>query len=168
MKKIGLIYSFSTIKTSQIAKKILENFDAKEIEEVNAEEITEEKFKSFDNLILGCPTWFDGELPNYWDEFVPAIEDMNLKGKKVAIFGNGDQKGYPENFCDAVGLMAGILELRGVTIVGNTSTEGYTFETSKARRGNIFCGLTLDFENQAKLNKKRVDDWCAQLKKEFN
>jgi flavodoxin I len=167
MKKIGLIYSFNTNKTGQIAKKILENFDAKDIEEVNAEEITEDTFKSFDNLILGCPTWFDGELPTYWDEFVPAIEGMELKGKKIAIFGNGDQKGYPENFCDAVGLMTDILELRGATIVGFTSTEGYTYETSKAKRGDTFCGLALDFENQAKLNKKRVDEWCAQLKKEF-
>jgi flavodoxin I len=167
MKKIGLIYSFNTHKTGQIAKKILENFEATDIEEVNAEEITEEKFKSFNNLILGCPTWFDGELPTYWDEFVPSIEGMDLKGNKIAIFGNGDQKGYPENFCDAVGLLAGILELRGSEIVGFTSTEGYEFESSKAVRRDKFCGLALDFENQAKLNKKRVDDWCAQLKKEF-
>jgi flavodoxin I len=167
MKKIGLIYSFSANKTSQIAKKILENFAVNDIEEVNAEEITEEKFKSFNNLILGCPTWFDGELPNYWDEFVPALEDMNLKGKKIAVFGNGDQKGYPENFCDAVGLMAAILEKRGATIVGFTSIEGYTFENSRALHGEGFYGLALDFESQAKLNKKRVDDWCEQLKKEF-
>jgi flavodoxin I len=168
MKKIGLIYSFNTNKTALIAKKILENFTGDQIEDVNAENITEEKFKSFDNLILGCPTWFDGELPNYWDELIPAIEDMNLKGKNVAIFGNGDQKNYPENFCDAVGLMAGILESRGAKIVGFTSIEGYTFESSKANRGDKFSGLTLDFENQARLNKKRVDHWCGQLKKEFN
>ncbi|MBN2485895.1 MAG: flavodoxin [Bacteroidales bacterium] len=168
MKKIGLIYSFNTNKTSQVAKKILEYFDAKEIEEINAEEISEEKFKSFDNLILGCPTWFDGELPNYWDEFVPAIEEMDLKGKHIAIFGNGDQVGYPENFCDAVGLMAQILEKQGAAIVGFTSTSGYTFESSLARRNNEFCGLALDFENQAKLNKKRITAWCDKLKTEFN
>jgi flavodoxin I len=37
------------------------------------------------NIILGVPTWFDGELPNYWDEFVPALEDMDLKGKEVCL-----------------------------------------------------------------------------------
>ena len=168
MKKVGIIYSFNAGKTGQIAKKIKDNFSAKEIEEVNAEVIDDDKFLSFDNLILGCPTWFDGELPNYWDEFVPALEDMNLKGKKIAIFGNGDQKGYPENFCDAVGILSEILEARGAKIVGYTSAEGYTFESSKALKGDKFCGLALDFENQAKLNKKRVDDWCGQLKKEFN
>lgn len=167
MKKIGLIYSYNTNKTALVAKKILENFEDKEIEAVNAEEITGKVFASFDNLILGCPTWFDGELPNYWDEFVPELEELKLKGKKIAIYGNGDQKGYPENFCDAVGIMADLVENLGATIVGFTSREGYTYESSKAERGDQFCGLAIDFENQAKLNNQRITKWCEQLKKEF-
>ena len=122
---------------------------------------------SYEFLILGVPTWFDGELPNYWDEFVPAIEDMDLKGKTVAIFGNGDQKGYPENFVDGIGIMAEILEKRKAKIVGFTSVEGYEYESSKAQRGNTFAGLALDFENQRKLNKDRITKWVGQLKKEF-
>ena len=60
--------------------------------------LTEEIFLSHKNMILGVPTWFDGELPNYWDEFVPAIEDLDLKGKTIAIYGLGNQVEYPENF----------------------------------------------------------------------
>jgi flavodoxin I len=168
MKKIGLFYSFKTNKTAQIGKKIESYFDKSEIDVIDAEDVGEESFLAYDNLILGCPTWFDGELPRYWDEFIPAIEDMKLKGKKVAVYGNGDQKGYPENFCDAVGLMAEIIENQKGEIVGFTSTEGYNFEGSKAQRGNMFCGLALDFENQAKQNTKRVEEWCTQLKKEFS
>lgn len=168
MKNIGLFYSFNTNKTALVAKKILENFDSKTIETINAEEVTEEQFLAYDNLILGCPTWFDGELPNYWDEFMPALEELDLKGKKVAIYGNGDQKGYPENFCDAVGIMAETLEKLGATVVGFTSTEGYTYESSNAERGKEFCGLAIDYENQAKLNNSRIKDWSAKLKKEFN
>ena len=84
MKKIGLFYSFNTKKTSQTAHKIVEHFGKENIEEINAEEVTSDQFTAFDNLILGVPTWFDGELPNYWDEFVPAIEDLDLKNKKIA------------------------------------------------------------------------------------
>lgn len=168
MKTIGLFYSFNTNKTAQVAKKILENFNDKGIDALNAEEVNEEQFASYDNLILGCPTWFDGELPNYWDEFVPGLEELDLKGKKVAIYGNGDQKGYPENFCDAVGIMAEKLEKQGATIVGFTSTEEYVYESSRAERGKEFCGLAIDFENQAKLNNSRIKDWTAKLKKEFN
>lgn len=48
-------------------------------------------------MIVGASTWFDGELPTYWDELVPELESLDLKGKKVAIFGLGDQKNYPDN-----------------------------------------------------------------------
>jgi len=168
MKKIGLFYSFNAHKTAQIAKKIIDNFGTGVIDEINAIEIDEDKIKAYDNLIFSVPTWFDGELPNYWDEFVPALEDMDLKGKKIAIYGAGDQIGYPENFIDAVGIMAEILEKQGATIVGFTPTKGYSFENSKAQRGKQFCGLALDFENQAKMNKERVEIWCEQLKKEFS
>jgi flavodoxin I len=167
MKKIGLFYSFKTNKTAQIGKKIEGFFNKNEIDVIDAENVDEEAFLAYDNLILGCPTWFDGELPRYWDEFVPAIEDMKLKGKKFAIYGNGDQKEYPENFCDAVGIMAEIIENQKGEVVGFTSTEGYTYEGSLAQRENMFCGLALDFENQAKQNNKRVEEWCAKLKKEF-
>ena len=92
MKKTGILYSFNTVKTGQAVKMLTEELGQENVELVNAEEITADKFRSFDNLILGVPTWFDGELPNYWDEFVPELEDMNLGGKHIAIFGNGDQK----------------------------------------------------------------------------
>jgi len=167
MKKIALLYSFNTQKTSRAAKLIQEDFGGN-LEEVNVEEITIKKFLSFDKYILGVPTWFDGELPNYWDEFMPDLEEADLKGKKFALFGAGDQKGYPENFVDALGLLGNIIEERGGTLVGFVSTDGYEFENSKAVRGNQFCGLALDFENQARLLKPRITKWVEQLKKEFN
>jgi flavodoxin I len=168
MKKTGIFYSFNSNKTAKIGKKIAEAFGSANLEEVNVEDVTEEKFLSFDNIIAGVPTWFDGELPNYWDEFVPALEDLDLKGKKIAIYGLGDQKEYAENFNDGVGIMAEIFENCGGEIVGFTSREGYTYEHSKAERGDQFCGLCLDQENQARKTQKRIDDWVKQLNKEFN
>jgi len=166
MEKIALIYSFNTKKTSQAADKIAQEF-GKGIEKLNAESISEKEFQSFKNLILGVPTWFDGELPNYWDELVPALEEINLKGKNVAVFGNGNQKGYPENFVDGIGLMARLLESRGARVVGFTTVNGYEFESSQAVRGDQFTGLALDFENQASQVNKKIKKWVEQLKKEF-
>ena len=168
MKPTAIIYSFSSHKTAKIAEHILEEFKDQTIEKVNAETITEEQFLKFDNLILGVPTWFDGELPDYWDEFGPALEDLSLKGKKIALYGLGDQKAYPENFLDAIGIMANLVESRKATIVGLWKIEGYLFEKSKAQRGENFVGLGLDFENQATLNKKRINSWVNQLKTEFS
>lgn len=168
MSKIAIIYSFNTNKTSLAAKKIADAFGNEQVEMVNAESITPEQFAMYDKMILGVPTWFDGELPNYWDEFMPALEDIDLHNKKIAIFGNGDQKGYPENFVDAIGIMAEALERGGAILVGFTSTEGYSFESSKAQRGKKFAGLALDFENQGKQINQKINAWVEQLKKEFS
>jgi len=167
MEKIALIYSFNTIKTSEAAKLIIEEFDKNILDIINAEILNRNDFLKYNKFILGVPTWFEGELPNYWDEFIPEIEDMDLHGKLFAIFGNGDQVNYPDNFGDAVGLMAEILESRGGIIIGLTDTAGYTFEKSKALRNDKFLGLLLDFENQKDLNKSRINNWVNQLKIEF-
>ena len=159
MNKTAIIYSFNTKKTGKVAERIRENFNDDQVEMVNVEDITEEVFMSFDQIIMGVATWFDGELPNFWDEFVPALEDLDLNGKKIALYGLGDQKGYPENFLDGMGIMAGILEEQGASLVGFTSIEGYEFESSKALRGEQFTGLAIDYENQGSMNKERIAVW---------
>ena len=168
MKKIAIIYSFNTVKTSKIAEQIKENFGEENVEMVNAEDIRSEKFMEFENYILGVPTWFDGELPNYWDEFVPDLEDMDLSGKCFALFGLGDQKKYSENFIDGVGIMAELLLENKAKLVGFTSTKGYSFESSRALEGDKFMGLAIDYENQGSKNKERVAAWVEQLKGEFS
>lgn len=167
MKKTAIIYSFNTKKTGKVAERIKEAFNDDQVEMVNAELIDEELFMGFDQIIMGVATWFDGELPNFWDEFVPALEDLDLSNKKIALFGLGDQKGYPENFLDGVGIMAEILEAQGANLVGFTSVEGYEFESSRALQGDQFIGLAIDYENQGSMNKERIASWVDQLKKEF-
>lgn len=168
MKKTAILYSFNTVKTSKIAERVKEAFSDDSVEMVNAEDLTAGKFLEFENYILGVPTWFDGELPNYWDEFVPAMDDMDLSGKTFALFGLGDQKKYPENFVDGIGIMAEVLREKNATLVGYTSTEGYEFESSRAQEGDKFIGLAIDYENQGSKNKERVSAWVEQLKNEFN
>ena len=60
---------------------------------------TRKEFESFDNIIAGTSTWFDGELPTYWDEFMPEIESIDMTGKKVALFPPGDQRTLSRQFC---------------------------------------------------------------------
>jgi flavodoxin I len=166
MRRTAIIYSFHTQKSKKVSEKIIAAF-GENIEAVNAEELTKEVFENFDNFILSSPTWFDGELPNYWDEFVPDLEEMELSGKTFAVFGLGDQKGYPENFCDAIGILVELLEECGAKTIGYTSLDGYSYESSKAERNGQFLGLPIDQENQARLTKGRIESWVAQLKKEM-
>ncbi|MCL3781132.1 flavodoxin [Prolixibacteraceae bacterium JC049] len=166
MNKTAIFYSFQTNKSAKIAEKIITEF-GNDIEAIDAESLDGATFLGYDNLILGVPTWFDGELPRYWDEFMPELEELDLKGKQFGIYGLGDQKGYPENFGDAVGLMEEALVKQGAKVVGYTTTDGYEFERSQAIREDQFCGLILDQENQGRLTNDRVKAWVEKLKQEF-
>lgn len=168
MSKTGIFYSFNSTKTAKAAEKIIAEFGSDlKVEPVNAEVLTEEIFLSYTNLILGVPTWFDGELPNYWDEFVPALEDLDLNGKTIAIFGLGNQVEYPENFGDAVGIMAELVQERGARVVGETEIKGYTYESSRAEVNGKFVGLILDQETQPRLSNERISKWVKDLKAKF-
>jgi len=168
MKKIAIVYSFSSVKSAKIASKIADHLTKLQVEKLNVESCTGKELLLFDNLILSVPTWFDGELPNYWDELLPALKSLDFKGKNIALFGLGDQKNYPENFCDAVGILRDFFEEKGAVIVGNTSRKGYDFESSKALKGEVLTGLLLDQENQSKLTDGRILNWINQLELEFN
>jgi len=167
MKKIGLFYAANAGKTSWVAERIQKEFGESHIKVVPIEQAWQNDFAAYDCFIVGASTWFDGELPTYWDELLPELRTMDLKGKKVAIFGLGDQVRYPENFADGIGLLAEVFEEDGAALVGFTSSEGYTFERSRALRGNQCCGLVIDLDNQSDQAKKKIKDWCEQVKKEF-
>ena len=120
-----------------------------------------------DALILGTPTYFNGELPSAWDEFLPEIEDADFSGKRVAIYGPGNQVETPVSFADAVGILATYFEELGAEVVGRTSREGYEYEQSLAERGSEFVGLVVDPTNQPELTDARLAAWIKQVKKEF-
>ena len=92
MKKIGLFYATKAERTSWVAEKIQKEFGEDKIEVVAIEQAWQNDFAAYDCFIVGASTWFDGELPTYWDELLPELRTMELKGKKVAIFGLGDQE----------------------------------------------------------------------------
>lgn len=167
MKKIGLFYAVKAGKTSTIADKIHKEF-GEDITVMPIEEAWQKDFETYDNLIIGASTWFDGELPSYWDELLPEVQTLDLKGKKVALFGLGDQTEYPDNFADAMGLLADAFVKAGAELIGFTSTEGYNFNQSLSVREGKFCGLVVDMENQPELTDKRIKSWCGQVKKAFN
>jgi len=168
MKKIAIVYSFNSVKSAKVASKIAEHLSGYTIVKLNVENCNAKEFILYDGYILSVPTWFDGELPNYWDEILPALDDLEMTGKKVALFGLGDQKNYPENFCDAVGILGDFFEEKGAKLIGYTSCDGYTFESSKALRENVLIGLLLDQENQSKLSDDRITKWVQQLELEFS
>ena len=170
MSKIGLFYGSTTGNTESVAGQIKDAFDELEADVVtvfNVAEASIEDMKGFDYLILGTPTWYDGELQDDWDEFLPNLDDLDLSAKKVALFGLGDQEDYPDTFVDGLGILANKVKERGSQLAGSWPLEGYEFDASTAVQDGRFMGLIIDEDNQDDLTGERVKTWVNQIKGEF-
>jgi flavodoxin I len=167
MKMIGIFYSKNTLRTAEVAKKVQEAFGEEAVDLISVEEAWKNEFDKYKYIIAGTSTWFDGELPDYWDELIPELSTLNLKGKKIAIFGLGNQAEYPDNFVDGIGLLAAALKKAGAVITGFTPTNGYVYNKSLAEVNGMFEGLALDMDNEPDKADKKIRDWVDNLKNEF-
>ena len=170
LNEAKIYYASSTGNTETIAGYISEaaGCDCEDIGDVDIEEL-----KGLDSLIVGAPTWNTGadteRSGTDWDDFLyqtlPDLHD-HIKGKKVAVFGLGDQESYGDNFSDAAGELYDLFETAGAKMYGLTSQEGYGHDESKAIRDGKFCGLICDEDNQYDMSEDRAQEWVDQLKSE--
>lgn len=170
-KKVGLFFGSTTGVTEDIAYQIQEVWQAKHGDDLSPINIGNVKdlndLLAYDYLILGVPTWNVGQLQDDWDIIFPDLSKLDFTGKQIALFGIGDQYGYPDNFLDALGILGKQLRDCGATLVGFTSTENYEFAESVGVEGDKFMGLGIDEIHQDDLTPDRIDAWVAQLIQEF-
>jgi len=161
----ALFYGSSTGNSEEIANKIANELGDIEVFDLSQTGI--KKINDYQKVILGGSTWGDGELNDDWDEAWDTFKTINLLDKTVALFGLGDQDGYPDDFCSALGIIYEQVSISGAKIVGFTSNEGYDFDDSKAQIDGKFVGLVIDEDNQDDLTDKRIKTWVEDIKSEI-
>ena len=167
---IGFYYGSTTGTTEEVAEKMraFAKLAGIPLQPINISDLGEPRdLLKHDHLILGIPTWNVGQLQDDWLILFPKLDELDFSGKRVALFGVGDQMGYPDNFLDAMGTLGEKLQERGVELVGFWSTEGYDFTASKAQIGGQFMGLGIDEYNQEALTDSRIASWLGQVQREF-
>jgi len=164
MKNIAIFYASTLGNTKKIATHISKSLDG--IKEYDLKVTGCEYMQDYENIILGVSTWEDGKLQDDWEKVWNEFSKIDFKGKKVAIFGLGDQKKYKNNFLDAMGRLYTQLIKANAEVIGFTSTLGYEFKNSEAVIKNSFVGLAIDIENDKEYLKK-IETWVETLKKEF-
>lgn len=168
MENVGIFYGSSTGTTESAAEQIQKEFGEDIIHIYDVIDASSKDIEQYSNLIFGSSTWGIGDMQDDFDVFLSEIQKANLEGKKVAIFGLGDQDTYADSFVDAIGLIYEVLEDKGCEVVGKIPTDGYEYDESKAEIDGQFVGLPLDEENQSNLSDERITKWVEQLKNQFN
>jgi flavodoxin I len=170
MTTIGLYYGTSTGNTEDAARQIKRAFEAIQPGLVKLVDVLGKDLSAmptFDKLIIGVPTWNIGELQTDWEDCLKQFDDLDLTGTQVALFGLGDEGGYPDTYQDAVGILAQKARERGAEIIGRWPTEGYDFEASLAVEDGQFLGLALDNDTAPELTAERIVQWVQQVAAEF-
>ncbi len=174
MTSIGLFYGSTDGHTAAVAARLKQKLDALilptgpvAVELFDVAEYFLAEMLDFPYLILGAPTWNYGQLQRDWEHVMEEFAGLDLRGKRAAVFGLGDQVGYPDTFADALVFVADGLRSAGAVLVGRWPTTGYEFRASWAVEDGQFLGLVLDEDNQPELSEARLEVWSRQLVQEF-
>lgn len=161
----AIFYATSTGNTQEVAEKLNERFDDFELVDISSDGV--EKMQECNSIIIGASTWGMGELQDDWEDCFEEFQDIDFSGKTVALFGLGDQESYGDEFADALGILHEVVAAKGAFIIGQTSTDGYEYEDSKAEVDGKFVGLVIDEDNQSDLTDDRIESWYQSIRNEI-
>jgi len=164
MSKIGLFYGSDTGVVEEVSEEIQSTF-SKEVILHDIAKSSKEDIEQYDKLILASSTWGDGDLQSDWEDFESNLGEIDFSSKTIALVGLGDQDGYGDTFCDALGHLYGYV--KEGTLIGFTSTDGFDFEESTAVIDDQFVGLIIDDDNQSELTKERIESWVKDVEGQF-
>lgn len=172
MDKIGIFFGTDTGTTRLMAKKMAKQLGDIAAKPLNINRISVEEFMQYDAMILGTPSYGEGDLPGVatgvkngsWQEFLPQLAGLDFSAKCIALYGLGNQDKYPDRFASSLYALYDTFSGLGAHIVGAWPTDGYTFENSAAVVDNQFVGLVIDNNHQAMLSDYRLETWLRQVK----
>ena len=130
---------------------------------LNVQDLTADIVSANQNLILGTSTWGAGELQDDWYDGLKTLQDADLSGKTIAIFGCGDCSSYSDTFVGGMGELYNGIKNSGAKFIGAVETDGYTFDDSEAVIDGKFIGLPLDDINEDDKTDTRIEAWVAAI-----
>ncbi|PVX52602.1 flavodoxin I [Balneicella halophila] len=159
-----ILYGSSGGNTADVAEKIKDAY-GEGVTAIDVADASEENLNG-EFIILGISTWGIGDLQDDFEDFLDTLKEADLSDKTIALFGLGDQDGYPDTFCDGMGLVYEAVKDNCKKVVGFTSTDGYEFDESISEVDGQFVGLVIDEDNQSELTDGRIEKWVKQIKEE--
>lgn len=168
---IGIFYGSTNGASAAVGEQIKTVIEKTGLATVALHDVARSDLKEMERysyLILGVSTWNVGLLQDDWEFKFDELDDIDLTGKMVALYGMGDQYGYPDTYVDAMGILSEKVMERGAEPAGFWAVDdSYELEYSKAVTDGVFVGLALDDENQGDLSEQRIQAWVEIVLEDF-
>ena len=173
MEKIGLFFGPVGGNCNNVATKVAEQIGSENVDLIPIKDAKHTDVEKYDKIIFGISSigkdaWDNEDVKTDWDDFLPEFEKIDFTGKTIAAFGLGNQITYPSHFAESLGFLAHELESKGVTLIGEFSTNGFDYQESHAINSNgNFYGLVLDEDNEKEKTDERIKSWLPSIKEAF-
>lgn len=163
MARTGIFYGSSTGYTADVAARIGKalGVEAKDIYDVA--NTAPSMVDGYDILLLGASTWGNGGVQDDFADFLDGLEAMYLPGKKIAVFGCGDQT-MGKTFGAAVGEIFRSMLKTGATMIAPFNLDGYDTNGCGAIVDGECVGLVIDEINHPELTDQRISEWVREIK----
>lgn len=165
MTKIGIFFGSSTGYTTDVANRIAEKLGVPATDVHDVADTAPSAIGDYNIIILGSSTWGSGDMQDNWEDFINGAEELDLEGKKIAIFGCGDET-MSDTFNDAMGKIYERMKKTGAKFIAPFNTDGYTFNHCGAIVDGNVIGMPLDEVNHPDLTDAKIEAWTKEIKDE--
>ena len=170
--QVAVLYGPKGGNTEKVATLISKKIGTDKSVLIPVTEVEEHTLDGFSKLIIGSSTigthtWAQENTSHDWDEFLPKFRKIDLKGKKIAIFGLGDQIAYTNHFVDHMRIIFDVVVENHGEVIGSWPTDGYEFNESASIIDKKFIGLPIDEDFQDELTEQRIEHWVKEIVNDF-
>ena len=161
--KTGIFYGSTTGVTADIARRIATILGLNDTDIHDVARTAPDSLADYDLIIAGSSTWGNGEIQDDWYDFLDGAQALDLRGKTIALFGDGDET-MRDTFCAAIAVLRRRLADTGARFSGEFPATPYSFDSSPALlpAGNM-AGLALDNVNHPELSDDRIRQWLKTI-----
>lgn len=162
MEKTGIFYGSNTGTTVGSLKLIAAGLGVPSADIHNVAKSVPSEVAPYRVLVLGSSTWGAGDLQDDWYDFLDGLQALDLRGRKIALFGCGDET-MADTFCGAVGELYSRLKDTGAEFIAPFPADCYDYLHTPAEVGGRIVGLLIDDVNHEDMTAGRVARWCRDV-----
>ncbi|GAB3068859.1 flavodoxin [Virgibacillus ainsalahensis] len=146
MSNILMLYASGTGNTELMAEIMVGYLEMNQHQVVTKtfefDRIDEKELLEYDAVLIGTHTWDDGELPYEVEDFYEDIEEVDITGKVIGVFGSADS--FYDVFGGAVDLMADRMKNLGADLVPKRLKVELEPDKEDAKQCEQFAQLLID------------------------
>lgn len=117
--KVALVFASMTGNTEEITEIIAEKLKKLDVSynlfQIDLDDLMADDLMDYQAILFGTYTWGDGDLPYEIEDFYEDLEDVDLTGRIVGLFGSCDSF-YP-NYGTALDMMSERFQQIGAKVV---------------------------------------------------